>query len=117
MSDIPESNSGSNEPLVVINASDSVTGVDAEYDWIEARFGERDRDWRFISQRLMRLEPAGWKDVIDIELADGTKRTLHFDITKFCRLSGNSKTSDDDGDDSPTIGEILARNKQQKRSE
>jgi hypothetical protein len=44
------------------------------------------------------------RDVIEIKLANGSELALRFDITEFCRLSGHSKTSDDDGDDSPTIG-------------
>jgi len=44
----------------------------------------------------MRLEPNGWMDVIDIELADGSEHSLRFDITEFCGLSGRSRASDDD---------------------
>jgi hypothetical protein len=94
------------EPIVIIHAQDSTTGVDAEYDWIEARFGERNQGWHFIRQRLMKLDPGRWLDVIDIKLPDGTTLELRFDITEFCGLSSHGKESDDsgDGDDAPTIG-------------
>jgi len=104
---INQSSGSTSEPIVLIHAQDSATGVAAEYDWIESRFGERGRDWQFISQRLMRLDPCRWLDVIDIELPDGTALKLRFDITEFCGLSRRGEASDDDGDDSPTLGELL----------
>ncbi len=85
--------------LVVIHARDSATGVAAEYDYIEARFGARGRDWRFVRQRLMRLDPDRWMDVISIEMADGTELELRFDITEFSGLSGGDVESDDDGEE------------------
>jgi len=99
--------------IIVIHASDSARGVPVEYSYIEATYGVRDEDWKFVRQRLMRREPSGWLDVIDIELADGTEQVLRFDITEFCGLSDNSAKSGDagDDDDAPTIGEILNKKK------
>ena len=99
--------------IIVIHAPDSASGVPVEYSYIEAIYGVRDEDWKFVRQRLMRREPSGWLDVIGIELADGTELELRFDITEFCGLSGGSDESGDDGDDddAPTIGEILNKKK------
>lgn len=99
--------------IIIIHAPDSASGVPVEYRYIDATYGARDEDWKFVSQRLMRREPSGWLDVIDIELADGTKLELRFDITEFCGLSGGSTESGDlgDDDDAPTIGEILNKKK------
>ncbi len=96
MIESPKTDAQELEAPIPIHASDSASGVAAEYDWIEARFGKSGRDWRFVRQRLMRLEPNGWMDVIDIELADGSEHSLRFDITEFCGLSGRSRASDDD---------------------
>lgn len=107
---INQSSGSTSEPIVLIHAQDSATGVAAEYDWIESRFGERGRDWQFISQRLTRLDPGRWLDVIDIELPDGTALELRFDITEFCRLSsGTTRTGADGDDEGPTIGELIPR--------
>jgi len=95
--------------LVVIHAPDSATGVPLEYEYLEQRFGQRDGDWNFVCQRLMPRAPDGWLDLVEIELADGTRHEARFDITQFCFLSGGDIESDDDEDDAPTIGEIIGR--------
>ncbi|MBN1243626.1 MAG: hypothetical protein JXA15_13065 [Spirochaetales bacterium] len=69
--------------FVVIHAPDSATGVPLEYEYLEQRFGQRDRDWKFVSQRLMPRAPDGWLDLVEIELADGTRHEARFDITQF----------------------------------
>jgi hypothetical protein len=68
--------------IVIRGAANHVAGVQAEYQWLEGAFGRRGRDWKLQKQSL--LESGGRRyDQMDIELADGTRRTVFFDITEF----------------------------------
>jgi|GEM_PF-2224429 len=73
----------SKENPVIINAHDSEQGVTAEYEWIEARFGECDEAWHFVMQKLLRGPAGQWLDMIVIKLADGSVFELFFDISSF----------------------------------
>jgi hypothetical protein len=67
---------------VVIQAPSNIAGVRAEYDWLEAQFGERDEAWTLRSQHVAQ-DKRGFYDVFVIELSDGTERTIYFDIGAF----------------------------------
>lgn len=72
----------SRESAVVINATSSAVGIPAEYEWIEARFGERGSAWD-VHLRFHGGLPEKYYETFVIELADGTLHTIHFDITAF----------------------------------
>lgn len=96
--------------IVVVHASDSAAGVPAEYDYLRAIFGEQDRDWHFVRQRLEMLETGGWADVVEIALAEGGHREFRFDISAFSNLGGvGQEDSQNDDEDAPTISELLGR--------
>lgn len=96
--------------IVVVHASDSESGISAEYDYLRAIHGEQDRDWRFVKQRLEKLASGGWADVVEIALAEGGHREFRFDISAFFSLGGGGKKdSQEDDVDPPAIGESIPR--------
>jgi len=72
----------SRDNAVVINATSSIAGVRAEYDWLEARFGKKGETWKQKSQ-ILAGDESGPYDVFAIELGNGSERTVYFDIGAF----------------------------------
>jgi hypothetical protein len=67
--------------IVIKNAANHRAGVDAEYLYLEKRFGERDIHWRLVMQALLKGEkPIDW---LKVELRDGTRQDIYFDISEF----------------------------------
>jgi hypothetical protein len=83
----PKNTSAVNQPLadgksfetaVVIQEKSETAGVHAEYQWIRDHYS----NYKVLGQSL---KDHGKKpyDVITIELADGDKRDIYFDISKY----------------------------------
>ncbi len=73
----------SQEQAVIINATSSSVGIHAEYQWLEKHFGKRDEDWT-IEMRMHGGSDDGRSfETYDIKLADGTQKTIVFDISSF----------------------------------
>jgi len=69
------------EAIVIKNAENHRAGVDAEYLYLQERFGERDIHWKLVMQALLKGEkPVDW---LKIELTDGTTKSIYFDISEF----------------------------------
>ncbi|MGQ9608584.1 MAG: hypothetical protein ACUVWN_04750 [bacterium] len=75
-------NGESIEKAIVIDAENEVTGVLAEYEYLEKRFGKRGKDWKLNMQSLIE-ESKKIYDMMDLTLSDGTEKTIYFDITSF----------------------------------
>ncbi|MDQ8192733.1 hypothetical protein QEH58_20745, partial [Roseibacillus persicicus] len=73
----------SQEQAVVINATSSSTGIHAEYQWLEQNFGKRDEDWMIEVRRHGESDDGRYFEAYDIKLADGTPKTIVFDISSF----------------------------------
>ena len=71
------------ESPIVIQAQDSESGVAAEYELLDSRFGPGDSGWSFVRQRLFILPDGRKEDAVTIRLADGSVREIRFDITAF----------------------------------
>lgn len=70
------------DAIVIMNAVNDSEGVDAEYYYLEQRYGERPEDWDLISQDL--LDQGGMLyDQMDLMLSNGSSVTIYFDITDF----------------------------------
>jgi hypothetical protein len=73
----------SKDNAVVINTSSSAVGIDAEYKWIEERYGQQDKDWT-VELRIYGTRDNGKSfENFVIKLADGTTRKIFFDISSF----------------------------------
>lgn len=70
------------DAIVVMNAIDNSEGVDAEYYYLEQRYGERHEDWDLISQALLDQRETIY-DRMDLMLSSGSSVTIYFDITDF----------------------------------
>jgi len=70
------------EDAIVIQATSSADGVPKEYEWLEKRFGRRNRDWEMKGQFLTQHDNRMY-DVIEIRLADGSEKAIHFDVSGF----------------------------------
>jgi hypothetical protein len=68
--------------VIIKGAQSSWQGIDAEYQYLEKRFGKRNLDWRLKEQRLLHQGKRSF-DLMQIELKDGTKKDIYFDITDF----------------------------------
>lgn len=72
------------EQSVIIAAEDATSGLLAEYRYIERRFGPINSAWRLVGQRPVERNLKSY-DVLEIKLADGTRREFYFDISRFYR--------------------------------
>ena len=68
--------------VVIIGAANSMAGVAAEYHYLERQFGRRQVDWRLKRQSVRRFQGKIY-DAMEIELADGSRKTIFFDISEF----------------------------------
>jgi len=67
---------------IVINLSNSMAGIRAEYVYLGKQFGQPQTDWKVESQ-FLRSEGGKHFDILTVSLTDGTIRTIWFDITSF----------------------------------
>ncbi|MEO0185814.1 MAG: hypothetical protein ABIL22_07175 [candidate division WOR-3 bacterium] len=79
---IEKSGESIEEAIVILNATNSMEGVNAEYQYLAKKFGVQGRDWKLIRQSLMPQSGRQY-DKMEIELTDRTKKTIFFDITSF----------------------------------
>jgi hypothetical protein len=70
------------DAIIISGAKNYVDGIAAEYIYLSSHFKKPDVDWKLIKQRVGRHKNKIY-DLIQIQLSDGTKRDLYFDITKF----------------------------------
>ena len=68
--------------VVIQGAPNEALGVEAEYRYLARKYGRRGVDWELVGQGL--LQPGIRQyDEMHIKLADGTTRTIFFEITEF----------------------------------
>jgi hypothetical protein len=86
---LPDLNSAVNDQhqLVKINAQDSESGIQMEYDYVSEKYGDYGRGWTLTKQRVSSVELGNGKEVmIDtlfVKLADDSTMSIKFDITSF----------------------------------
>ena len=66
------------ETAIVIQEKSETPGVNAEYKWIRSHYS----NYKVVQQSLATHQKKPF-DIITIELADGSKQEIYFDITKF----------------------------------
>jgi hypothetical protein len=70
------------EAIIIIGAIDELEGIDAEYIWLEEKYGDQDYDWELIDQKLVEVEGIKY-DQLRIKLLNGEIKEIWFDITEF----------------------------------
>jgi hypothetical protein len=68
--------------VLVSGAPNSRVGIDAEYYYLGKIFGQPNVDWKLKRQSVLQ-EKGKVYDRMDLELKDGSKKTVFFDITEF----------------------------------
>ena len=68
--------------IVIKGAKSSQDGIPAEYYFLEKKFGKMQVDWKLSRQELLNQDGKHY-DLMRIELKDGTKKDVYFDITEF----------------------------------
>lgn len=71
------------QSAVVINATSSSVGVNAEYKWIESRYGTQDKDWTIETRMHGGSNDGKSFESFHIKLANGNMKTIVFDISSF----------------------------------
>jgi len=72
----------SEQNAVLIKATTSLVGVPAEYEFIEAKFGRIETDWKLEQQSQYDNNSKSY-DLMEIKLSDGSIKKIYFDITNF----------------------------------
>jgi hypothetical protein len=67
---------------VIINSTNSADGIDAEYIFIQSKFGRRGIDWKLERQTLSENNSKRY-DIMLIKLSNGFTKEIYFDITRF----------------------------------
>ena len=70
------------DAIKITDVNDHFEGIDAEYRFIENKFGERGKRWKLIKQELLNEKQQVF-DRITIKLTDQTVASLYFDLTAF----------------------------------
>jgi hypothetical protein len=68
--------------VIIKGAPDGIAGSRAEYRYLTERFGQPDVAWRVVRKELLQTDNRTY-EVLSIDLADRSRRTIYFDITGF----------------------------------
>lgn len=68
--------------VIISGASDAMAGISAEYDYLSEKFGRKNVDWRLKHQTIRQVQGKVY-DRMELELADGSNKTVFFDISEF----------------------------------
>jgi hypothetical protein len=71
------------ENAVVIKATNSIAGIDAEYKWIGQRYGPRNQAWKVASRMHGSNQNGKSYETFDIECTNGKHVKIIFDVTAF----------------------------------
>ncbi|MBU0650898.1 hypothetical protein KKC59_03205 [bacterium] len=71
------------DAIHVVGAKNSIEGVAAEYNYLEQRFGTKDKDWDVKSQSLIN-EKGKFFDKLEINnIKENKIEDIYFDISEF----------------------------------
>ena len=68
--------------MVILGARNSVAGISAEYKYLQQKFGRENVDWMLTRQSVLKQKGKVY-DRMDLEMKDGSKKTVFFDISEF----------------------------------
>jgi hypothetical protein len=68
--------------VVISGATNSLAGISAEYHYLEKQFGQPNADWKLKRQCVVNHQGKVY-DSMEIEMRDGSKKTILFDISEF----------------------------------
>ena len=68
--------------VVILGAPNSMAGIAAEYSYLKKKFGRENVDWMLTRQSVLQQKGKVY-DRMDLDLKDGSKKTVFFDISEF----------------------------------
>ncbi len=77
-----ENTGESAEKAIVVHAENEEEGIAAEYEYLFKKFGLKGKNWNLKRQSLLDFNNR-YFDKMEIELSDGSSKSLFFDITEF----------------------------------
>ena len=87
---IDNSGESTENSIKILHAKGEDDGIASEYYYLQSRYGRPKVDWNLNSQSTVAANGRAY-DKMDIQLSDGMRKTIYFDITgffgKFNRLS------------------------------
>lgn len=70
------------DAIIISHVNDHFEGINAEYLYIEQKFGKRGVDWQLIKQELLNENQKVYDRFI-FQLSDQTVISLYFNLTEF----------------------------------
>jgi hypothetical protein len=70
------------ETAIIINTTSSLTGVQAEYNYVIDKYGQINSDWKLESQGSLHSGTRNY-DRLNIQLKNGESKSYFFDTTLF----------------------------------
>ncbi|MCL4501339.1 MAG: hypothetical protein M1438_05715 [Deltaproteobacteria bacterium] len=68
--------------VIILGAPNSMAGIAAEYNYLRRKFGRKQVDWRLTRQSVFNQQGKVY-DRLELELKDGSRKTVFFDISEF----------------------------------
>jgi hypothetical protein len=68
--------------VLISGALNSIDGTAAEYAYLRKKFGRENVDWNLVRQSV-REQNGKFYDRLELELKDGSRKTVFFDISEF----------------------------------
>lgn len=68
--------------VLISGATNSIEGIAAEYDYLRQKFGRENRDWNLVRQSVLKQD-GKFYDRMELDLKDGSRKTVFFDISEF----------------------------------
>ena len=68
--------------VVISGAPNSMAGIAAEYSYLKKKFGRENDDWMLTRQSVLQQKGKVY-DRMDLDLKNGSKKTVFFDISEF----------------------------------
>lgn len=70
------------EAVMILGAENEMEGVEAEYNWLEKKYGEENVEWEINLQELVD-EGNKQYDILRIKLLNSEIKEVWFEITEF----------------------------------
>ena len=71
------------DPIRIMGVSTNYDAVQAEYQYLQKRFGVQNRDWKLVRQVLLKTSAGRMNDLMIVQQHDGRQVEIRFDVTEY----------------------------------